>query len=340
MPLNSEKDTRPQESNLPFISVIIPVKNGAAALPACLASLKHQDYPSNLFEVIIADGLSTDNTVDVALQYGAKVVSNELQTVAPGRNVGYSISGGEIVVFSDDDCVMDGRWLRNSVKYFQDASIGGITGPTMTPEAEKPFGKAVGLVFSWLSEANISAHSDKCDRVIEVADIPGCNAFYKREILEKVMPFDESLLTAEDAEFNFRIRQLGYSLLRVPDVVLVHHRRLTAGRLWKQFYRFAIGRLQAGRKHRGLLSLFHILAGFSLPLLIVSLAFFSFFLHSLFIAGILLALLAGTLLTASARTRSLSTALNFLFVVPLIMIAWSLGFLRELFFPIKEVSGR
>ena len=63
--------------------------------------------------------MSTDNTRAIAESYGAKIVVNEKQTVAPGRNVGFIEARGDLIAFSDADCVMDINWLKNSVKYFE-----------------------------------------------------------------------------------------------------------------------------------------------------------------------------------------------------------------------------
>lgn len=327
---------------LPYISIIIPVKNGALLLPRCLESLKQQDYPPELFEVIISDGLSTDNTVEIALSYGAKVIKNEKGTVAPGRNIGFTASIGEIIVFTDDDCVMERSWLRNSVKYFKDQTIGGLTGPTITPEEDSHFSRAVGWIFSFMAGFNMSSHADKANKQEEIFDIPGCNAFYRRSVLMFVMPIDEGLLTAEDVELNYRVRKLGYKLLRVPDVVLYHYRRPTIRRLWKQFYRFAIGRLQVGKRHKELLKPFHILGGLSLPMLLIlfiCLSFVSVKWAIVLLAGLILGLIL-FILAALLNTGSLKIAINVTLVIMIMISAWSLGFLRELLLPIKDVAGK
>lgn len=331
-----------KEKKLPYISIIVPVKNGALILPRCIESLKKQDYPPELFEVIISDGLSTDNTVEIALSSGAKVIRNDKQTVAPGRNIGFHASKGEIIVFTDDDCVMDRSWLRNSVKYFKDEEIGGLTGPTITPEEDSHFSRAVGWTLSLLSSFNMSSHGDKAGEPKEVPDIPGCNAFYRRAVLDSVMPIDDGLLTAEDVELNYRVRKLGYKLLRVPDVVLYHYRRPTVRRLWRQFYRFAIGRLQVGNRHKELLKPFHILGGLSLPLLLMvflGLSFVSVKWSLVLLAGFILGLIL-FIPPALFSTGSIKTAINVPLVLMIMMSAWSLGFLRELLLPMREVAGK
>jgi glycosyltransferase involved in cell wall biosynthesis len=95
-------------------SVVIPVRNDGEILRRCLESLSKSDYPGNLIEIIVADGLSTDDTAAVAASYGARVIANEKKIVAPARNIGFAASTGEIVAFIDADCVLDAGWVWNS----------------------------------------------------------------------------------------------------------------------------------------------------------------------------------------------------------------------------------
>ena len=81
--------------DLPFVSIIIPVKNEELLIENCLRSLDELNYPKDKYEVIISDGLSTDNTVKIAKNYGAIIVINEKQTVAPARNIGFRYARGE-----------------------------------------------------------------------------------------------------------------------------------------------------------------------------------------------------------------------------------------------------
>src|SRR6187549_1214219 len=103
----------------PFVSIIIPAKNEERLLRGCIRSLHQLDYPKDKIEIIIVDGLSTDNTARVAIEMGAKVISNVKQTVSPGRNIGFENAKGDLIAFTDADCIVDKNWLASSVKYFE-----------------------------------------------------------------------------------------------------------------------------------------------------------------------------------------------------------------------------
>jgi glycosyltransferase involved in cell wall biosynthesis len=65
----------------PFFSIIIPARNGERSLARCLESIKRQTYPVNKYEIIISDGMSTDDTVKIAEDFGSKIVKNTKLTV-------------------------------------------------------------------------------------------------------------------------------------------------------------------------------------------------------------------------------------------------------------------
>lgn len=320
----------------PMVSIIIPVRNEAGLLKNCLESIANLDYPKDRIEVIIADGMSTDDTVNTAKQLGARVVLNEKKIVSPGRNVAFKLAKGEIIAFTDADCIVDRSWIRNSLKYFErDEKVGCVGGPNLTPPDEGDFGKAVGFVFNQRIFSAGSIHARELKEIKAVKSIPGCNAVYRREALEKVMPIDESLLTCDDTELNQRLMDKGYRLLYTPDVFVWHYRRPDPKRFFKQMYRYAIGRLQVGKKDRRMINLTHILTGLSLPVAFFILLITPKFFVALF--SLFLLLLVVFFLKTLVELKTVRIALLVLAVICIILISWSLGFMRELIFPKKRL---
>lgn len=100
----------------PKISIIMPTLNSQRTLDASLSSIKMQDYPGD-YEIIIADGGSTDQTVKIAKKYGAKVYKNKLQTGEAGKAVGVRYANSELIALIDSDNVLpDEKWLRAMVQ--------------------------------------------------------------------------------------------------------------------------------------------------------------------------------------------------------------------------------
>jgi cellulose synthase/poly-beta-1,6-N-acetylglucosamine synthase-like glycosyltransferase len=324
----------------PMVSIIIPVRNDAELLKNCLKSIAEIDYPKERLEVIIADGMSTDESAEVARAFGATVVENRKQTVSPGRNVAFEHSRGDIIAFTDADCIVDKNWIRNSIKYFDGTNnvVACVGGPNLTPPDENDFGRAVGFVFNQGLFAAGSIYARVLNTILEVKSIPGCNAVYRREALQKVMPIDESLLTCDDTELNQRILDNGYKLLYTPDVFVWHYRRPNPKGLFKQMYRYAIGRLQVGKRNHRMINPTHILVGLSLPLGIL------LFLLSptifLFLLSLYFLIIVFYSLKAFRESRSIGVALRVAVVITIILVGWSIGFVRETIYPYKEASGK
>ncbi|MCM8792653.1 MAG: glycosyltransferase [Candidatus Omnitrophica bacterium] len=325
-------------SDYPLVSIVIPVKNEAEILKRCLNSLLNLDYPRDSLEIIVADGNSSDETPKVAESFGAKVVFNEKEVVVSGRNVGFKASRGDLVAFTDADCTFDSRWLKNSLKYFEMPRVGGVGGPTLLPEESSDFEKAVDLIFLLAEKFSATAHRKEVSSFREVDDLAGCNAIYKREVLEKVMPIEEVFLTAEDVWMNYRIRHFGFRLIMAEDVYVWHYRRSSPKRFLRQVYRFSIGRIQVGMRNLCLLHSLHILTGWSLPV------FLFIFFYSLFknpsVLLYLMIIIIALLIFSFLKTKSLRVSLSFILASFLFVFAWSVGFWRQLLFPLKEIRGK
>src|SRR3989344_3252080 len=167
------------KNNYPFVSIIVPVRNVEKIIKPCLKSLNELNYPKDKYEVIIADSESTDRTPEIAKEYNAIYISTPKRSVCAGRNEGFKVARGEIIAFSDADCVMDKNWIKNSIKYFQDKRVAAVGGPNITPPNDTAFAKAVGFVFNQAIFSAGSIHGRLLNQVKEVQSIPGCNVIYR-----------------------------------------------------------------------------------------------------------------------------------------------------------------
>jgi len=105
------------QNQLPSISVITPTLNAVGVLEGCLKSITEQDYPEELIEIIIADGGSKDNTVEIAKKYGAKVIPNPLKTGEAGKMAALRHAQGKLVALIDSDNILPHQgWLKQMVQ--------------------------------------------------------------------------------------------------------------------------------------------------------------------------------------------------------------------------------
>jgi len=238
------------------VSVVIPTKNVETLLDRCLNSITKIDFPKDELEIIIVDGHSSDDTLEIARSYGCKILFEHIGTRAGACNVGVINAKGEFILFTDADCVVSKDWIKNLLMQFNKEDIASVGGPNITPEDDTDFAKYVGYVLSLLSKAG-SRYGLDADYVMETFHNPGCNVAYRKKEIEEVGGFNEKLITCEDEELDFRIRKKGNRIIYTPHAKVYHYRRLTWKRFFKQAYSYATGRAQAIKLHRNMGKWFH-----------------------------------------------------------------------------------
>lgn len=238
-----------------LVSVVIPTLNNEETLSKCLESIRSCSYDN--LEIIIVDGHSEDCTRKIAREYGCDILLDDGDTINSARNVGIEAASGELIAFTDADCVVPTDWVQNLLDPFDD-NVASVGGPNITPPDDSKFAKAVGDVLTLLSSPG-SRYGYKGDEVEETFHNPGCNVAYRTGVLKEVGGFDPQLETAGDEEIDYRIRQRGYGILFTPHASVLHYRRPSIKSFARMAYRYGFGRAQAIRKHTGMAEWFHFL---------------------------------------------------------------------------------
>jgi glycosyltransferase involved in cell wall biosynthesis len=193
------------------VSIIIPTLNESAYLPRLLRALKEQRLPPQ--EVIVADAGSTDNTVAIAQEWGARVVAGGLPAV--GRNAGARHAGGEYLLFLDADVVPGPFFLERTLAEMEARRLDVAT-PLYQPLEEEPLYALLTELANLylLIMAPISPHA------------PGFCIFIRRSLHEQIGGFDESLVMSEDHDYVRRAARWGrFGVLR-QERLKVSMRRL------------------------------------------------------------------------------------------------------------------
>lgn len=194
------------------LSIIIPSYNEEKLLPRLLDSIYSQDFDD--YEVIVADANSTDNTRQIAKDYGCKIVEGGIPAV--GRNNGAKVAKGEILLFLDSDLKLSKNYLNEAVFEFNDENL-GIAISQMIPDSDKKSYKILhDFANSFMrSVENIKPHGAGCYGIMA-----------RKSLHDKVNGFDESLDFGEDTDYIERIGAISkFKVLRKPKVI-VSTRRL------------------------------------------------------------------------------------------------------------------
>jgi glycosyltransferase involved in cell wall biosynthesis len=219
----------------PFVSVVVPTYNRASVLRRCLEALTAQEYPGRL-EIIVVDDGSTDGTPQVVEEFasrGVRYLRQANRGPAAARNRGIFAAGGEIIAFTDDDCLPPPDWVSRLVQgYLEHPEVAGVGG-YLAPPAEM----RDNPIAQYERSLGREVYGAGEEEIVAGFDCPAggtANMSYRRQVLEEVGGFDESFLYAagEDADLKWRICQRGARLLYVP-VPVTHLQPYT----WEAFRR-------------------------------------------------------------------------------------------------------
>ena len=195
------------------ISIIIPAYNAASTLSACLSACLAQDYPDT--EVLLVDDGSTDATPEIAQAFTEVIYLRQANAgPAAARNCGAAHATGEILVFTDSDCVPEANWIRALVTEFDEntAGVGGTYG-IANPEF---------FLARLVHEEIQIRHAAFAP---EVDFLGSFNVAYRAEVFRAVGGFDEAFprASAEDNDLAYRIQDTGATLRFTPNAVVAHY---------------------------------------------------------------------------------------------------------------------
>lgn len=222
-----------------MISVIIPAFNAAKTIGSCLAALKRQTIPSSLYEIIVVDDGSTDGTGELAKDVGAKVINQARSWPAAARNAGVKMAKGEIICFTDADCIPESNWLEEMSLPFEDPVIIGCKG-TYATDQRKVVARFVQLEYE-----------DKYDRLRKLEQIDFIDTYsaaYRRDVLTANDGFDPTFPYLEDQELSFRLSARGYKMVFQPQATVHHLHSETLMQYMRKKYRIGFWKAQVVRR--------------------------------------------------------------------------------------------
>lgn len=204
----------------PFVSVIVPTWNRAPFVRQLLNALSFQVYPADRLEVLVIDNFSTDDTPEVVaeaaaqfdfpIRYHRKVNDGP----AASRNRGAELAAGDILAFTDSDCLPVPGWIAGAVSHFV-SGVGVVCGPVRPAPIthDDPF--FIHQVRSIEREEGL---------------YPTANAFYRRDVFFEVGGFDETSRTyswgqpvgGDDTEFAWRVKRAGYASAFARGAAVLH----------------------------------------------------------------------------------------------------------------------
>ncbi len=156
-----------------------------------------------------------------------RLINQENKGLSAARNVGLSASTGDIIAYTDSDCMADPDWLTYLVARFQSSTFAAVGGPNLSPPDDSLVPSCVAV------SPGAPTHVLLDDEVAE--HIPGCNMAFRREALEATAGFDPVFRAAgDDVDLCWRLQNKGYKIGFSPAAVVWHFRRNTVRDYLKQ----------------------------------------------------------------------------------------------------------
>ncbi len=232
----------------PFVSVIIPVFNGAFYIQKCIEAITQQSYPHDRYEIIVVDGMSTDETVAIVEKYApdVRIISNESRHRGPALNKGIKNARGDIIVRVDVRNIIPMTYLEACVETLitlKADNIGGSIRPLSTNPVQHAIGKAMSHPFgvgNALFRLGKSGFTDTAYLGV-----------FPKELFSRIGYFDESSpLMSEETDMNYRIRASEGTVYCNSNIIVGYYPRETFRALIRLYYRYGGARAMLVLKHK------------------------------------------------------------------------------------------
>lgn len=213
--------------------MVIPVYNGAQTISRTVTCVLNQSYKP--YEIIVVDDGSTDNTAQVLETFAGRVtyILQPNRGPAAARNSGIRAARGNLIAFTDSDCLPGEDWLLNLVAGFDSALVAGVGGLVKSADES--------LIGQYIDEVGfLNPHPEG---LTQIPYLITANACFRRAVLLEAGLFDERFRKpgGEEPELCLRISKRGYHFRLAQEALVFHHHRQTAIHLLKTMANYGEG---------------------------------------------------------------------------------------------------
>ena len=331
---NSPRDGNPRrsdpEAGSPRVSVVLAMRNEGGFIDRTLQSLIDQDYPRERLEVLVVDGLSDDRGPDIVRAWQARhphivLLQNPQRRTPCGFNIGIRATSGDLIAIVSAHCELASDYIRRCVEHLHSSGADNVGGP-MRPVAEGFWGRNINMATSTpFGIGNSPFHYSQTEQFVDTVYM----GMYRRDMLERIGLFDETLVRNQDYELNYRLRAAGGKIFYTPAIRSWYHGRSSLRDLWSQYFQYGFWKARVIRLHPDSIRARHLAAPAFVLALIVSSVPAALYRP----AAVLPALILLAYATASAVSAAALAARHgwrYLWSLPVtfaaIHLSWGLGF--------------
>ncbi len=280
-------------NNNPFITYIAPIRNESSFIERMIKSIINQNNNFD-YEIIVADGMSTDGTRNIINRLmktvnEIKLIDNPEKIVSTGFNRALSISRGDYIIRIDGHAELATDFLQNSLKELKTSNADCVGGPIINI-ATGIIGNAIAIA----QQSKFGVGGAAFRENISIGMYVDTLAFgtYKRNVFKKIGGYDIELLRNQDDEFNFRMVQQNLKVWLHPSIKSYYYPKSAIHILFKQYFQYGFFKIRVFQKRSAVASFRHIVPltfiislfyaiysylvhDFNIPILILSVSYIS-----------------------------------------------------------------
>ena len=239
-------------NDMPFVTVILPIRNESGFIARSLGAVLAQDYPRGRMEVVVADGMSTDDTraivrqcADAAPGINVTIVDNPEGIVPTGMNAALKAARGEVVVRVDGHTIVEPDYVRECAAALARSGAENVGG-RMSAVGRGNFARAVAAATS--SRFGVGGARFHYSDQEELVDTVYMGAWPKA-VLDGLGGFDPEMVRDQDDELNYRLRERGGRILLSPRIRSRYYNRSSLRSLARQYFQYGYWKVRVLQKH-------------------------------------------------------------------------------------------
>jgi glycosyltransferase involved in cell wall biosynthesis len=237
---------------LPFVSIIIPIRNEVDFIEQTLRSVLNNVYPADKIEVLVVDGMSIDGTREIVEKLSkedsrVRMLDNPGRIVPIAMNIGLKASRGDLFTIIGGHAKIAPDFIVKSVRCLAEHSDAWIVGGYIETVSDSFIGRVIaGAMRSPVGVGNARFRLGNYDGWVDTVTF----GIHHKWILDKIGYFDEELVRNQDDEFNLRTILAGGKIWMSNSIQSTYYARSSLRKLWRQYFQYGFWRIRTIQKHR------------------------------------------------------------------------------------------
>lgn len=313
------------------VGIVIPCFNEEKYIADCLRSIMQSDYPSELIQVKVVDGMSTDGTRDIVSELATdfpqiELIDNAKRTAPYAMNIGIRALDTPVVIILGGHSEVYPDFISMNMRTLDEQPDVSCVGGRCENIYASPQAEIIGAAMS--SRFGVGDVRFRTGGEEGPVDTVAFGA-YRKEIFERVGLFDEELSRNQDDELNYRVTSSGAKIWYSAKIRYKYHVRSSFAKLFKQYYQYGFWKVKVNRKHGTITTWRQVVPALFVSYLIIQvigLLFSPWAVYGLFFLGLYLLLACVSAFKASSRAPHLV-----LYSFLILHVSYGWGYLRGIF---------